>query len=161
MLHRRGCPATDIAAQSTRADYNDTDALRAFTGQVDTVTSEFENVPAAAMALIAGQRLSAPASPRLKQPSTVLPKKTSPAALALPHLNLLRSRVPVISQHILRACRTGRFSKPAASDMMARGRHRLMRPLMPLMPLLALAVMIAFLKKRSLLPPSQLSVARH
>ena len=46
-------PATDIAAGSTRADYDDITALRAFAQSVDTVTSEFENVPAAAMALIA------------------------------------------------------------------------------------------------------------
>ncbi|MGC6485174.1 MAG: 5-(carboxyamino)imidazole ribonucleotide synthase [Candidatus Puniceispirillales bacterium] len=46
-------PATDIAAFSTRAAYDDDAALKAFADAVDTVTSEFENVPAAAMALIA------------------------------------------------------------------------------------------------------------
>ena len=46
-------PACDVAAASTRADYLDTDALKAFGQSVDTVTSEFENVPAAVMDILA------------------------------------------------------------------------------------------------------------
>jgi 5-(carboxyamino)imidazole ribonucleotide synthase len=39
-------PAFDIAAQSTVGSYADRDALARFTGAVDVVTCEFENVPA-------------------------------------------------------------------------------------------------------------------
>ena len=46
-------PACDVAAASTRADYTDNDALDAFGQAVDVVTSEFENVPADAMARLA------------------------------------------------------------------------------------------------------------
>jgi 5-(carboxyamino)imidazole ribonucleotide synthase len=46
-------PATDIASLSTRAAYDDTASLKAFADSADTVTSEFENVPAATLALIA------------------------------------------------------------------------------------------------------------
>ena len=53
-------PACDVAAFSTRADYDDGAALAGFAAAVDTVTSEFENVPAEAMEAIA---LNAPVSP--------------------------------------------------------------------------------------------------
>ena len=46
-------PACDVAAASTRADYRDIEALRAFGRAVDTVTSEFENVPANTMTVLA------------------------------------------------------------------------------------------------------------
>lgn len=45
-------PACDVAAFSTRADYDDSDALRAFGDAIDTVTSEFENVPAETMTIL-------------------------------------------------------------------------------------------------------------
>lgn len=40
------CPAARVAAQSTTADFEDEDAVRAFAGVCDVVTCEFENVPA-------------------------------------------------------------------------------------------------------------------
>lgn len=46
-------PACDVASASTRADYLDEDALNSFGASVDTVTSEFENVPAAVMDILA------------------------------------------------------------------------------------------------------------
>ncbi len=46
-------PAGDIAYKTTTAAYNDTAALTAFAENVDVVTSEFENVPAMVMDLIA------------------------------------------------------------------------------------------------------------
>ena len=46
-------PACDVAAAATRADYLDEDALIQFGQSVDTVTSEFENVPAAVMDILA------------------------------------------------------------------------------------------------------------
>ncbi len=45
-------PACDVAAASTRADYLDQDALIQFAAAVDTVTSEFENVPADVMKIL-------------------------------------------------------------------------------------------------------------
>ena len=38
-------PAADVAADSTRADYDDMTALREFAGKVDVATYEFENLP--------------------------------------------------------------------------------------------------------------------
>ena len=38
-------PAADVAAYSTRADFEDTSALREFAGNVDVATYEFENLP--------------------------------------------------------------------------------------------------------------------
>lgn len=40
------CPAGDVCAARTCADYGDREALAAFAGAVDVVTYEFENVPA-------------------------------------------------------------------------------------------------------------------
>lgn len=46
-------PAGDVAAEVTRADYTDRDALAAFAAAVDIVTYEFENVDAASVAWLA------------------------------------------------------------------------------------------------------------
>jgi len=46
-------PAGDVAAQVTRADYDDAAALDAFARAVDVVTYEFENVPVAAIERLA------------------------------------------------------------------------------------------------------------
>ena len=43
--HERPC-AADVAAEFTRAAYDDVEALRAFAASVDVVTYEFENLPA-------------------------------------------------------------------------------------------------------------------
>lgn len=59
-------PACDIAAFTTRADYTDTDALAAFAEAVDTVTSEFENVPADAMDALAATRPVSPGGAALR-----------------------------------------------------------------------------------------------
>ncbi|HEY6663308.1 MAG TPA: 5-(carboxyamino)imidazole ribonucleotide synthase, partial [Sphingomicrobium sp.] len=42
--HEQPC-AADVAAEFTRADYDDEAALRAFAGAVDIATYEFENLP--------------------------------------------------------------------------------------------------------------------
>jgi 5-(carboxyamino)imidazole ribonucleotide synthase len=47
-------PASDVTAYWTQADYEDGDALTRFAESVDVITYEFENVPAAAVALLAG-----------------------------------------------------------------------------------------------------------
>ncbi len=44
--------AAAVAAQFTRADYSDADALRAFAEGVDVATYEFENIPASSLAAI-------------------------------------------------------------------------------------------------------------
>jgi 5-(carboxyamino)imidazole ribonucleotide synthase len=41
-----GCPASQVAATTTTAAYEDLDALAAFARSVDVVTFEFENIPA-------------------------------------------------------------------------------------------------------------------
>jgi len=56
-------PAAEVAYLATQADYTDQAALREFATSIDAVTSEFENVPADAMALLAGYF---PASPGAK-----------------------------------------------------------------------------------------------
>ena len=43
-------PASDVAAASTRAAYDDLDSLRRFADVVDVITYEFENLPAASLA---------------------------------------------------------------------------------------------------------------
>lgn len=46
------CPAFDVAAAQTIADYTDEAALKAFADKVDVVTYEFENVPVEAVAIL-------------------------------------------------------------------------------------------------------------
>ena len=46
----RGCPASDVCAEFTCADYDDRDALGRFARAIDIATYEFENLPAAALA---------------------------------------------------------------------------------------------------------------
>ena len=53
-------PAGEVAHKATRASYDDVAALTAFAASVDVVTSEFENVPASVMPLLAAH---CPASP--------------------------------------------------------------------------------------------------
>ncbi len=48
-------PAFDVAAQAFIADYDDEEALAAFAAEVDVVTYEFENVPAATAAFLAAR----------------------------------------------------------------------------------------------------------
>ena len=47
--------AADVCARFTRADYDDVEALRRFADDVDVATYEFENVPAASLAVIASK----------------------------------------------------------------------------------------------------------
>src|SRR5919198_5774081 len=50
----KGAPASDVAAETTIASYDDLAALQAFAQAVDVVTFEFENVPSSA-----GEKLAA------------------------------------------------------------------------------------------------------
>jgi len=49
-------PAFDVVQASTCAEYADVEALELFAGDVDVITYEFENVPAAAAAVLAARR---------------------------------------------------------------------------------------------------------
>jgi len=49
-------PAFDVVANATCAEYADVEALELFAGDVDVITYEFENVPAAAAMILAAKR---------------------------------------------------------------------------------------------------------
>jgi 5-(carboxyamino)imidazole ribonucleotide synthase len=49
-------PAADVAAETTRAAYDDAAALQRFAASVDVITSEFENVPAGTAEILASHR---------------------------------------------------------------------------------------------------------
>jgi 5-(carboxyamino)imidazole ribonucleotide synthase len=49
-------PAFDVVRRATRADYSDESALDRFAGDVDVITSEFENVPAETARFLAARR---------------------------------------------------------------------------------------------------------
>ena len=49
-------PAADVAAEATRADYDDGEAMQRFAAAVDVATYEFENLPAGALAAL-GEKL--------------------------------------------------------------------------------------------------------
>jgi 5-(carboxyamino)imidazole ribonucleotide synthase len=57
-------PAFQVSAASTRAPYEDKDALARFAGAVDVITFEFENVPSAAAELLASLKPTRP-NPRV------------------------------------------------------------------------------------------------
>jgi 5-(carboxyamino)imidazole ribonucleotide synthase len=49
-------PAFDVVARATCAEYADVEALELFAGDVDVITYEFENVPAASAMILAARR---------------------------------------------------------------------------------------------------------
>ena len=49
-------PAFDVVLNATCAEYADVEALELFAGDVDVITYEFENVPAAAAMILAARR---------------------------------------------------------------------------------------------------------
>ncbi len=61
------CPASQVAAHTTTADYEDVDALKAFASSVDVVTYEFENIPDTALDVIEAIR---PVRPNRRSLST-------------------------------------------------------------------------------------------
>ena len=52
-------PAFDVVANATCAEYADVEALELFASDVDVITYEFENVPAASAMILAARRLEA------------------------------------------------------------------------------------------------------
>jgi 5-(carboxyamino)imidazole ribonucleotide synthase len=60
-------PAGDVALRVTQADYNDEAALRAFAAAVAVATYEFENLPAASLAVLGDKLLPGTASLEIAQ----------------------------------------------------------------------------------------------
>ena len=60
-------PAAHVAAEATRADFSDEQALKAFAAAVDVATYEFENLPAASLALLGEKLLPGTASLEIAQ----------------------------------------------------------------------------------------------
>lgn len=77
-------PAFDVAAATTVADYEDTAALQQFAGAVDVVTYEFENVPVAAVELLANDVAVRPGGRALAVSQDRLDEKTFLAGLGIP-----------------------------------------------------------------------------
>ena len=59
--------AADVSAEFTRAAYDDTEALKRFADSVEVATYEFENVPAASLAVIESKLRPGVASLRIGQ----------------------------------------------------------------------------------------------
>jgi 5-(carboxyamino)imidazole ribonucleotide synthase len=77
-------PAFDVAAETFVADYDDEEALAAFAAEVDVVTYEFENVPAATAAFLAARVPVRPGPRSLEVSQDRLTEKTFLADLGIP-----------------------------------------------------------------------------
>ena len=77
-------PAFDVAAEAFVADYDDEEALAAFAAEVDVVTYEFENVPAATAAFLAARVPVRPGPRSLEVSQDRLTEKTFLADLGIP-----------------------------------------------------------------------------
>lgn len=77
-------PAFDVAAQAFIADYDDEEALAAFAAEVDVVTYEFENVPAATAAFLAARVPVRPGARSLEVSQDRLGEKTFLTDLGIP-----------------------------------------------------------------------------
>jgi len=76
-------PATDIAMTSTRAPYEDENALATFADSVDTITSEFENVPAETMEFLARRKPVSPGAEALRVAQHRIAEKSLAAKLGI------------------------------------------------------------------------------
>ena len=76
-------PAAEVAHSFTQAAYEDADALTAFGQNIDAVTSEFENVPAATMDILAKHCLVSPGHDALHVAQNRLREKTLAADLGI------------------------------------------------------------------------------
>jgi 5-(carboxyamino)imidazole ribonucleotide synthase len=74
-------PAAQVASDWTRAPYSDEGALARFAGSVDIVTYEFENVPAAALAILEATRPVRPGRAALEVSQDRLDEKTFLASI--------------------------------------------------------------------------------
>ena len=87
----RRSPAFAVAAARTVAAYDNADALAAFADAVDVVTYEFENVPAATLAILAGQVPIRPGARSLEIAQDRLAEKTLMGELGIavaPHASV-------------------------------------------------------------------------
>ena len=76
-------PAAEVAQTFTQANYDDVDALAAFGRSVDSVTSEFENVPATTMDMLAAFCPVSPGHDALHVAQNRLREKTLAAHLGI------------------------------------------------------------------------------
>ena len=108
-------PATDIAAKTTRANYDDEPAIRHFAENVDSVVCEFENVPAQTMDMIAdlvpvspGGRALATAQHRLAEKNLARKLEIStPRYAAVSDVDTLCAALNTFGSGILKTCRFG------------------------------------------------------
>lgn len=108
-------PATDIASMVTRADYDDTAALATFAQSVSAVVCEFENVPVAAMDMLAEQVPVCPGSKALGIAQHRLKEKNmaqsigiaTPRFVAVSDQATLRQGLMSFEHGILKTCRMG------------------------------------------------------
>lgn len=77
-------PAGQVATLTTKAAYDDVEALRRFADSVDAVTSEFENVPAATMDVIGASCLASPGAAALRAAQHRIAEKTLATELGIP-----------------------------------------------------------------------------
>ena len=84
---RKDSPAAEVAQTFTQANYDDADALAAFGQSIDAVTSEFENVPATTMDMLAAFCPVSPGHDAFIWPRTAYAKNTGCPPLAYRHLH--------------------------------------------------------------------------
>ena len=78
-----GSPAGAVATTTTTASYEDIESLRRFAANVEAVTSEFENVPAATMQVIGEICLASPGVAALQAAQHRIAEKTLAAGLGI------------------------------------------------------------------------------
>ena len=109
-------PACDVAAFSTRANYDDEAALAAFGEAIDTVTSEFENVPSVVMEVLSRYCLVSPGVEALEVSQHRIREKTLARALGIktPHFvgvgsadEMMGAMQDMKGGAILKTCRFG------------------------------------------------------
>src|SRR5213079_2840550 len=77
-------PAFDVVHRVTCSDYTDTDALDRFAADVDVVTYEFENVPAATATFLSARKPVLPDPKILATTQDRLSEKTFVTSLGIP-----------------------------------------------------------------------------
>lgn len=77
------CPASHVANEHVRADYDDIDALKRFAEAVDVITYEFENIPTSALDALECQRPIRPGREALRVSQDRMTEKAFLADLGL------------------------------------------------------------------------------
>ena len=116
-------PACDMAFASTRANYDDQDALTAFGQAVDTITSEFENVPADVMTFLSAHAPVSPGKEALSCAQHRISEKTHASKLGInvPKFaavtsadDLAKAMPQMTNGAVLKTCRLGYDGKGQA-----------------------------------------------